>query len=80
MAFVKAGLVVPPRTLVAGVPGKLVRTLTEQELAWKIEGTHSYQELDAALPGHDAGDAAAHGGRAGPQAHRMSASCCRCRC
>ena len=25
--------------------GKLVRTLTEQELAWKIEGTQSYQEL-----------------------------------
>jgi phenylacetic acid degradation protein len=45
MAFVKAGFVVPPRTLVAGVPGKLVRTLTDQELAWKIEGTRSYQDL-----------------------------------
>ncbi len=45
MAFVKAGFVVPPRTLVAGVPGKLVRTLTEQELAWKLEGTQGYQEL-----------------------------------
>ena len=45
MAFVKAGFVVPPRMLVAGVPGKIVRALTEQELAWKIEGTRSYQEL-----------------------------------
>lgn len=45
MAFVKAGFVVPPRTLVAGVPGKLVRELSDQELAWKIEGTKSYQEL-----------------------------------
>jgi phenylacetic acid degradation protein len=45
MAFVKAGFIVPPRTLVAGVPGKLVRTLTDQELTWKIEGTQSYQEL-----------------------------------
>ena len=45
MAFVKAGFVVPPRMLVAGVPGKIVRALTEQELAWKIEGTQSYQEL-----------------------------------
>ena len=45
MAFIKAGFVVPPRTLVAGVPGKLVRTLTDQELAWKVEGTQSYQEL-----------------------------------
>jgi phenylacetic acid degradation protein len=45
MAFVKAGFVVPPRMLVAGVPGKLVRILTDQELAWKVEGTQSYQEL-----------------------------------
>jgi phenylacetic acid degradation protein len=45
MAFVKAGFVVPPRMLVAGVPGKIVRALTDQELAWKIEGTQSYQEL-----------------------------------
>jgi phenylacetic acid degradation protein len=45
MAFVKAGMIVPPRTLVAGVPAKVVRALTEQELAWKVEGTQSYQEL-----------------------------------
>ncbi len=45
MAFVKAGFMVPPRMLVAGVPGKLVRALTDQELAWKVEGTQSYQEL-----------------------------------
>ncbi len=45
MAFVKAGFVVPPRMLVAGVPGKLIRALTDQELAWKIEGTRSYQDL-----------------------------------
>lgn len=45
MAFIKAGMIVPPRMLVAGVPAKIVRELTEQELAWKIEGTQSYQEL-----------------------------------
>ncbi len=45
MAFVKAGMVVPPRTLVAGVPATVVRALTEQELAWKVEGTLSYQDL-----------------------------------
>jgi phenylacetic acid degradation protein len=45
MAFVKAGMIVPPRTLVAGVPARIVRVLTEQELAWKAEGTQSYQEL-----------------------------------
>jgi phenylacetic acid degradation protein len=45
MAFVKAKMVVPPRTLVAGTPARIVRALTETELAWKIEGTRSYQEL-----------------------------------
>ncbi|MEJ7667331.1 MAG: phenylacetic acid degradation protein PaaY [Casimicrobiaceae bacterium] len=45
MAFVKAGMVIPPCTLVAGVPAKIVRAITEQELAWKVEGTQSYQEL-----------------------------------
>ena len=45
MAFVKAGMVVPPRMLAAGVPAKIVRKLTEQEMAWKVEGTRSYQEL-----------------------------------
>ena len=45
MAFVKAGLVVPPRMLVGGVPAKVMRELSEQELAWKIEGTQGYQEL-----------------------------------
>ena len=45
MSFVKAGMIVPPRTLVAGVPARVVRALTETELAWKIEGTRSYQAL-----------------------------------
>ena len=45
MAFVKAGMVVPPKSLVAGIPAKVVRSLTEQEMAWKTEGTVLYQQL-----------------------------------
>ena len=45
MAFVKARMEVPPRVLVAGMPARVVRELTEQELGWKVEGTQSYQEL-----------------------------------
>lgn len=45
MAFVKAGMVVAPRSLVAGVPARLVRTLSAQEITWKAEGTKSYQDL-----------------------------------
>lgn len=44
-AFVKAGMIVPERVLVAGVPGKVLRDLTEQEIAWKAEGTRTYQDL-----------------------------------
>src|SRR6476646_8226785 len=45
MAFVKARMVVPPRRRVAGIPARIVRELTEQEMAWKVEGTRRYQEL-----------------------------------
>ena len=45
MAFVKARMVVPPRMLAAGIPARITRELTEQEMAWKVEGTRSYQEL-----------------------------------
>lgn len=45
MAFVRADMQVPPRTMVAGLPARVVRELTEQELAWKAEGTALYQRL-----------------------------------
>ena len=45
MAFIKAGMHVPPRMLAAGRSWQDLRELTEQEMAWKIEGTRSYQEL-----------------------------------
>jgi phenylacetic acid degradation protein len=45
MAFVKAGMVVPPKSLAAGIPAKVVRELTEQEIGWKMEGTALYQQL-----------------------------------
>ncbi len=45
MAFIKAGFEVPARMLAAGMPARIVRALTDEELAWKVEGTESYQEL-----------------------------------
>ena len=44
-AFVKAGMVIAPRSLAAGVPAKVLRELTEEEIAWKGSGTRTYQEL-----------------------------------
>jgi phenylacetic acid degradation protein len=44
-AFVPAGMKVPPRHLAAGLPAKVVRPLKDGEVAWKLEGTRTYQEL-----------------------------------
>ncbi|WP_211452543.1 phenylacetic acid degradation protein PaaY [Collimonas antrihumi] len=44
-AFVRAGMKIPPRSLAAGVPAKVIRELSEEEIAWKQEGTLTYQDL-----------------------------------
>lgn len=44
-AFVKAGMEIPPGVLVAGMPAKVVRPLSEEEIRWKGEGTATYQDL-----------------------------------
>lgn len=44
-AFVKAGMEIPPKSLVAGMPAKIVRELSDAEITWKIDGTRTYQEL-----------------------------------
>lgn len=45
MSFVKAGMVVPPKSLVMGMPAKIARTLSDDEIAWKHRGTVEYQQL-----------------------------------
>lgn len=44
-AFVPAGMKVSPRSLVAGVPAKVLRELRDEEVDWKLEGTLTYQHL-----------------------------------
>ncbi len=44
-SFVKASFEIPPRMLAAGIPAKILRPLTEQEIAWKRQGTIEYQTL-----------------------------------
>jgi phenylacetic acid degradation protein len=44
-SFVPAGFTVPRRSLVTGVPARVVRELTAAEIAWKADGTREYQEL-----------------------------------
>ncbi len=44
-AFVKAGFSCEPRSLVVGSPAKVLRQVSDKELAWKTAGTHQYQQL-----------------------------------
>jgi phenylacetic acid degradation protein len=45
MSFVKAKMVIPPRSMVMGMPAKVVRALTEDEVKWKSFGTRQYHDL-----------------------------------
>ena len=45
MAFVRAGQVFEPRSLIVGMPARRIRAVTDEEIAWKVEGTRDYQDL-----------------------------------
>jgi len=45
MAFVKANFQVPARYLAVGSPAKILRELSDEEIAWKGIGTAEYQRL-----------------------------------
>jgi phenylacetic acid degradation protein len=45
LAFVKAEDTIPARSLAAGIPAKVLRPLSEQELSWKKDNTQLYQQL-----------------------------------
>ena len=44
-SFLRAGYVVPPRTLVLGSPARVIRELSADEIEWKARGTREYQQL-----------------------------------
>lgn len=44
-AFVKTNFECPPQSLVMGAPAKVKRELSDQEVAWKQQGTREYQRL-----------------------------------
>lgn len=47
LSFVKEGEKIPPRSLLAGQPARILREVSDEMLAWKTRGTALYQ----ALPG-----------------------------
>jgi phenylacetic acid degradation protein len=45
LAFIKQGEKIPPRSLVAGNPARIIREVSDEQIAWKTEGTRLYQQL-----------------------------------
>jgi phenylacetic acid degradation protein len=45
LAFVKAEARIPARALVAGIPARQLRELSAQEITWKKDNMHLYQQL-----------------------------------
>jgi phenylacetic acid degradation protein len=47
LSFIKAKEQIPPRSLVAGNPAKIIREVSDEMIKWKTEGTQIYQQLAA---------------------------------
>jgi carbonic anhydrase/acetyltransferase-like protein (isoleucine patch superfamily) len=45
LAFVRQGEKVPARSLLVGNPAKIIKTVSEEMMRWKTEGTQLYQQL-----------------------------------
>ena len=45
LAFVPANTKIPKRSLVVGNPGKIIKEVSDEMLAWKTKGTSLYQSL-----------------------------------
>lgn len=45
LTFIKEGEIIPSRSLVVGNPGKIIKQVSEEMIAWKTEGTKLYQQL-----------------------------------
>ena len=47
LCFVKANEQIPDRSLVVGNPAKIIKTVSDEMIAWKTKGTQLYQSLPA---------------------------------
>ena len=45
LTLVREGEKIPSRSLVVGNPGKIIKQVTDEMMAWKTEGTEIYQSL-----------------------------------
>ncbi|HTF05910.1 MAG TPA: transferase hexapeptide repeat family protein [Bacteroidia bacterium] len=49
LTFIAADTVIPSRKIVVGNPGKIVKDVSDEMIAWKTKGTQLYQQLPAEL-------------------------------
>ncbi len=52
LAFIKADEKIPQRSLVVGNPGKIIKQVSDEMIAWKTEGTKLYQSLPQQMQEH----------------------------
>lgn len=52
LTFIKEEEKIPSRSIVAGNPGKIVKQVSDEMIAWKTEGTRLYQSLPAEMFEH----------------------------
>ena len=45
LTFIKEGEKIPPRSVIVGNPGKIIKQVSDEMIAWKTEGTKLYQSL-----------------------------------
>ena len=45
LTLIRQGERIPPRSLIAGNPGKILKQVTQEMITWKTEGTAIYQQL-----------------------------------
>ncbi|MGH2554008.1 MAG: transferase hexapeptide repeat family protein [Chitinophagaceae bacterium] len=47
LTLIREGEIIPPRSIVVGNPGKIIKQVSDEMLAWKTEGTQLYRQLPA---------------------------------
>jgi len=52
LCFIKANTKIPKRSLVVGNPGKVIKEVSDDMIAWKTKGTQLYQSLPKDLHEH----------------------------